>query len=225
MLIGVCGQAGSGKSTVAQFLVKHYGFIEVSFADPMKRFVQDVFDMTDAQIWGPSENRNAEDMRYPDPAKPRHGLTPRFALQTLGTEWGRNCYPQVWVDYAIRVHARLQEGGYAYDQQRGLYTVSTLMDRRVNPDAMMWPKINVVISDVRFKNEVGGIREAGGDVFRIVRPGAEGKVGIAGHASESEQQTLTDEMFDGVILNNSTLDNLYEIINRVVIPLVQTKQK
>lgn len=29
-------------------------------------------------------------------------LTPRFALQTLGTEWGRAQYPEIWVDYLFR---------------------------------------------------------------------------------------------------------------------------
>lgn len=34
-------------------------------------------------------------------------LTPRYALQTLGTEWGRHCYSNVWVEYALRVAGQL----------------------------------------------------------------------------------------------------------------------
>lgn len=226
MLVGICGQAGSGKSTVAQFLVKNYSFVELGLADPLKRFVQDVFDMTDEQIWGPSENRNAPDPRYERTngdleiaSDGRCLLTPRFALQTLGTEWGRNCYPQVWVDYAIRVHKKLQGGGYGYDQKRGLYTTSMLMGE------MMYPKTNVVISDVRFLNEVIGIRNAGGQVWHISRPGADGKVGVRGHASEEEQKSIPHELFDAGISNCSSIANLLEFVDNLMLLAVKAKEK
>ena len=235
MLVGICGQAGSGKSTVAQFLVRHHGFVELGLADAMKRFVQDAFDFSDEQIWGSSEHRNAPDERFVsrmedhgDGGFTTHYLTPRFALQTLGTEWGRNCYPMVWVDYAIRIYKKLQEGNHAYDQKRGLYSVSFLMNSTkeeagydtIDHSPMIQPKTNVVISDVRFLNEVIGIRNAGGFVFRIKRPGAEGDVGIKGHASEAEQKAIHDDMLDGVILNSRDIDHLYDVINRVVVPYI-----
>lgn len=34
MLIGICGQAGSGKDTVADHLCKNFSFVKVAFADP-----------------------------------------------------------------------------------------------------------------------------------------------------------------------------------------------
>lgn len=224
MLIGICGQSGSGKDRVADHLCANYEFVKVSFADPLKRICQDVFEFSDEQLWGPSEKRNEPDKRYlrTTPGgeyviNPGQGyLTPRYALQTLGTEWGRNCYSNVWVDYAIRVYKRLQEGGWAYDQKRGLYSVSYLMDRKQNPDAMMWPKTNVVTSDVRFKNEIDNLKKAGGRVFKIIRPGYEGKVGIEGHASEEEQKTIPDKEFNASIINSSTLDWLYTTVDSVM---------
>jgi hypothetical protein len=258
VLVGICGQAGSGKSTVAQFLVKHHGFIELGLADPLKRFVQDVFDFTNEQVWGPSEFRNAEDKRYiqkevcdsftcpccgksyPYPItnlvkcagcgdvagncyydeqtlKTRQQfLTPRYTLQTLGTEWGRNCYPQVWVDYAIRIHKKLQEGNYSYDQKRGLFPISFL----VGPSGargVFKPKTNVVISDVRFLNEVRGIKNAGGQVWHISRPGADGKVGVSGHASEEEQKSIPHELFDAGISNCSSIANLLDFVDNLVL--------
>ena len=245
MLIGLCGQSCSGKDTVADYLIRNHSFVRVAFADPMKRFVQDVFEFSDEQVWGPSGSRNADDPRY---IRQPHGclggtidhfdeegkavvvdsplhdvfLTPRYALQTLGTEWGRNCYSQVWVDYAIRIHKKLQEGHYGYEQKRGLYSVSFLAGQ---PEPMMVPKTNVVISDVRFLNEVIGIKNAGGFVFRVKRPGADGNVGIKGHASEEEQKAIHDDMLDGTILNNRDIDHLYEVINRVVIPYLHVKER
>lgn len=32
MLVGICGQAGSGKDTVADFLCQHHSFVKVAFA-------------------------------------------------------------------------------------------------------------------------------------------------------------------------------------------------
>lgn len=238
MLVGICGQAGSGKDTVADYLCRNHSFVKVAFADPLKRICREVFDFSDEQLWGPSEKRNEPDERYVRgwtvpgggavlpfewavPTNPGEKpkavyLTSRYALQTLGTEWGRNCYPNVWVAYAIRVHKCLQEGGWAYDQKRGLYTVSVLMDRRKNPDAMMWPKIHVVVSDVRFRNEVEELKKAGGLVLKVVRPGYEGDVGISGHASEEEQKSIHDKEFSAIIVNSSTLDWLYTTVDSVM---------
>lgn len=43
----------------------------------------------------------------------------------------------------------------------------------------------VVIADVRFQNEVDFIFNSGGHLIHIHRPGCDGKVGIANHASEA----------------------------------------
>ena len=94
MIIGLSGLAGSGKSTVARFLVERRAFVEISLAAPMKRIVQDLFAFSDMQLYGPSSARNDVD--------PRYGVSPRHVLQTLGTDWGRACWPDVWVSRVIR---------------------------------------------------------------------------------------------------------------------------
>lgn len=38
-LVGLMGKIGSGKTTVAQILVNNFGFIKVSFADPLKQML------------------------------------------------------------------------------------------------------------------------------------------------------------------------------------------
>jgi hypothetical protein len=100
---------------------------------------------------------------------------------------------------------------------------------------------DIVISDVRFKNEVEAIKRAGGTVIRVVR-GAEpdwyksalhynqgpngnsrwsiskaklDKLGI--HPSE---YSIVGAKFDAVIDNNSTIDHLYNQVN----DLVQVRQ-
>ena len=212
-LIGISGLAGAGKSTAAKVLVSEFGFVEVSLADPIKRICRDVFQFADEQLWGPSEMRNAPDPRYfvaNVDGKP-HFLTPRHALQTLGTEWGRDCYGNVWVDIAIRTAESLLEGTYAYDfdapdgydaakECPWIYHRTYGLHR-----ARGFRMKGVVIPDVRFKNEVDAIRTAGGKIWYIDRPGA-GLAGAAGaHASEN---SLGDEFNpDAFIKNAGTLDD------------------
>ncbi len=56
-VIGLLGPAGSGKDLVADWFVSK-GFVKISFADPMKRFVRSAFGISQEQLWGPSEKRN-----------------------------------------------------------------------------------------------------------------------------------------------------------------------
>ena len=60
----------------------------------------------------------------------------------------------------------------------------------------------VVITDCRFENEAQAIREAGGIVIRIARPG----IGpVNGHVSD---KGLPDDLIDGEIVNDGTLGEL-----------------
>jgi hypothetical protein len=63
-IILLVGQAGSGKDTAAQMIVKNYNAVSVAQADPMKRFLQHFFQFSEEQLWGPSEARNALDARF-----------------------------------------------------------------------------------------------------------------------------------------------------------------
>jgi hypothetical protein len=63
-VILLVGEAGSGKDTVADFMVKNHGAIKVAQADPMKRLAKVLFGFTEEQLWGPSECRNAVDARF-----------------------------------------------------------------------------------------------------------------------------------------------------------------
>lgn len=228
MIIGISGLANSGKDTAADVLVKEYGYVKVSLADPLKRICRDVFNFTSEQLWGPSEKRNEPDKRYLRPNadvrdfqdKLYRGLdipkeylrfadeylTPRYALQRLGTEWGRDCYQDVWVEYAVRVHQQLQEGDCYYDQQLGIRYVSSF-----NYSAV--PKKGVVIPDVRFKNEIDGLKKAGAKLIRIYRGDTTPQWD---HSSETEQLGISDEEFDIIVYNNSTILDMAEYLGTAI---------
>ena len=81
-LIGVMGRINSGKSTVATAFAA-LGFDTRAFADPLKLFVHELFDIPREVLWGPSENRTGE---------------VRQMLQELGTDYARKFRPNVWID-------------------------------------------------------------------------------------------------------------------------------
>lgn len=88
-MIGLTGPAGSGKSEAAKYLVRGHGFRPLKFAGPMKAMLRAFYEevgLTPEEI----ERRIEGDLKeVPDPYL--NDRTPRHAMQTLGTEWGRNC--------------------------------------------------------------------------------------------------------------------------------------
>ena len=70
---------------------------------------------------------------------------------------------------------------------------------------------NWIITDVRFPNEAQAIKDRGGIVIRVERPGGESHCGGA-HASET---ALDDYDFDIVINNDGTIDELIDKVKQL----------
>jgi hypothetical protein len=70
----------------------------------------------------------------------------------------------------------------------------------------------IVVSDVRFKNEVYAIQQLEGKVFRVMR---EGVGPINNHVSETE---IDDVYVNGYIPNNGTLEDLQEYVHNLMRP-------
>ena len=219
------GSAGAGKSTVSRRLIDKHGFVEIGFADVMKRFVQELFDFTHEQLWGPTEERNKPDERYKRIVRPKdfldearlasireideglgvkqpqeyyESLTPRYALQQLGTAWGRQqCWSDVWVAYAMRVAKKLMTLGVSYDPKVGLCDPSAYIARDPEHALRMSPG-GVVFNDLRFKNELAYVKNNGGKVIRIKRPVKELFV-PNDHLSENDLNDVPDSDFDYII--------------------------
>lgn len=137
MLIGFAGPIGSGKDTAAGFLVKNQQFTRVGFADALKNAVGEVFGFSETQLYG-------SEKETPDPRYTKQDgtlLTPRYALQWLGTEGFRHCCPDIWVLKALRKAQDLMKLGIP----------------------------GVTFSDVRFRNEHTLIRANHGILIRLLR--------------------------------------------------------
>jgi hypothetical protein len=230
MIIGITGQcidslgrkriAGAGKDVVAKYLVDNFNFVSLAWADPIKRFCQEVYGFSDEALWGESDARILPDQRYPSP----NGgfLTPRTALQQLGTNWGRNCYLNTWVDYGIRVaKTLLTDNWMVYSAKSGLIPrhETTCQGEFESIEGFPNQVTGVVFSDVRFDNELQAIKNAGGKVIRIKRqmtiPYDDKAMNLL-HLSETELANISDDNFDYVIDNSGTLEDLNIKVSNMV---------
>ena len=208
MIIGICGFIGSGKDTVADYLVNLHHFRRESFANTLKDAVSAVFGWDRTMLEGRTKQarewREQQDNWWTN----RLGIviTPRWVLQNWGTEVCRNGFhDDIWI--------------------------ASLENKLRNSTD------DVVISDCRFPNEIAAIKQSGGLVVRVVR-GSEPEWydaavsrnrGPNGNASWSlsgrklEQLGVHDSetawvgtRFDVVLDNNGTLDDLYQQVKRLV---------
>jgi hypothetical protein len=178
-LIGVVGKLNSGKGAIAEVLEEEYSFISFSLADPLKMVIRDLFDIDENVLWGPSENRTGEVRRM---------------LQELGTDFARKHRPNVWAEKLRRRIVAARNDGHDYLQ---LYNRHDLAIAQ-----------GIVVPDVRFPNESDTIRELGGALIRVVRPGS-GDHETAETNSHESENAANDIVVDHTILNDSTLEALY----------------
>jgi len=208
MIIGICGLIGSGKDTVADYLVNVHGFRRESFAGSLKDAVSAVFGwdrvMLEGRTKASREWREQRDEWWSE--RLGQEITPRWVLQYWGTEvCRRNFHDDIWI--ASIEHKILN-----------------------SPD-------DVVISDCRFPNEIAAIKRAGGVVVRTCRGPEPEWYNFALEqnlqGSDAAKQELirckvhvsetawigTD--FDYVLDNNGSIDDLYQqvwkILDRIVI--------
>lgn len=101
MIIGLSGYAQSGKDTVANHLVKHYGYTKISFAEPIREALYilnpkiDIADMRGVRLASAVDGLGWENVKADSPDT-------RELLQKFGTEVGREMFGQdFWVNQAM----------------------------------------------------------------------------------------------------------------------------
>lgn len=146
LVIGLAGQARSGKDTASGFLESRLRLARLSFADPIRDMLAAGLGLSPACFEGPTKER---------PLSGYHGVSPRHLMQTLGTEWGRQCVgPDIWLEAMSARIALLSEGSV----------------------------MGVIIPDVRFANEAAFVRSRG-HLLHIHREARTG-IDNPGHVSE-----------------------------------------
>ena len=103
LLISLGYRARHGKDEIADYLVRTYGFVKVSWADSLKQGVN---------LWHGWDDRHAYG-ELKEVVCPKWGYTPRFAYQNIGTNCIRMHHdPDFWVKAAMLKISKLIDDGY-----------------------------------------------------------------------------------------------------------------
>ena len=196
MIIGICGFIGSGKDTVADYLVNFHEFRRESFASTLKDAVAAVFGWDRTML----EGRTKEAREWREQVDPWWAarldmptLTPRWVLQYWGTEVCRRAFhDDIWI--------------------------ASLENKLRNS------RDNIVISDCRFPNEIESLKQAGGSIVWVQRGTLPDWYEDAVSANQGNNMGLNamkmrkihasewawlGSDFDVVVDNNGSIDDLY----------------
>lgn len=182
-IIGVTGKKFAGKDTICDYLeilLKRKGVevIRESFANGFKPHIQNMFGFTDQQMTDPLLKETVDE---------RWGLSPRYILQTFGTEYGRTFLkPDVWIK---SLQLRLNDG------------INNLYNPR-----NVW----VLISDLRFDNEGEYIVERSGNIIEVKR-----NTDYNGYNNHQSENGISDKYSRNVINNTGTIEKLKQQIDNV----------
>lgn len=208
MIVGFVGFIGSGKDTAADYLVNSHGFRRDSFANTLKDAVSCVFGWDRTML----EGRTAASREWRDQVDT--WWAQRLDIPHLTPRW----VLQYWGTDVLRK-------GFNDD----IWIAALENKMRKTTD-------NIVISDVRFPNEIRAIRNAGGRVFRIKR-GADpvwyedarilnqgqtnmnwtmAKLRMAELGIHNSEWAWIGQRFDAEIDNNGTIDLFCEQIKNQV---------
>ncbi len=138
-VVGVCGPLHSGKTAVALRLKEKHEFTRTRIADRLKRMLH-AMGIPWEYIDGDKKH---------EPLEILGGRTSRYAMQKLGSEWGRHLiHSDVWV--------------FAWQAE--------LWDLHLQTN---YKTYDIVVDDLRFPNEAVAIKGLNGTIIRVNRPGHE----------------------------------------------------
>ncbi len=189
MIVGLSGYARAGKSEAASALVQD-GWELVAFADKLREFLYILNPIVEGRMWISLQEvidshgwEGYKDTELSDEI--------RRLIQTVGTNCGRDLLgDNVWVDATLKSYDGMGKSDLIYWKRK--------------------ERANWIVHDVRFPNEAEAIKNRGGKIIRISRPG----VGpVNGHISET---ALDDYPWDHVIENDSTVESLHHKVRSIL---------
>ena len=213
MIVGISGFQGSGKDTIADYLQNIYGFKRDSFAATLKDAVAAVFGW-DRELL---EGRTTESRAWRETVDPwwaNRLNMPNLTPRLVLQKWGTEVARKSWHD------------------DTWIASLEYKLTKAHN---------DIVITDVRFPNEIKAVKDAGGIVIRVTRGPEPSWYSVALAANSYPQPNVSTEIlnelgihpsewawvgtkFDAVIDNNSPgLDNLYRQVKNLVEDLQHPK--
>jgi hypothetical protein len=211
MIVGFVGFIGSGKDTAADYLVNFHGYRRDSFANTLKDAVACVFGWDRTLL----EGRTKEAREW------REQVDPWWAERLNMPNLTPRLMLQLWGTEVCRI-------GFHDD----IWIASLENKMRKTTD-------NIVISDVRFPNEIKAIHNAGGIVVRIKRgddpewydAAVSVNAGPNGNSTWSLSRVKLEKLkihasetawvggdIDYTVWNNASIDDLFAQIKNLIQP-------
>lgn len=182
MLIGILGKKRHGKDTISNYLIKNFDYIPLTLAKPLKECCKILFGFNDDQLYGDKKEIVDEYWK----------ITPRQAYQFIGTDLFRkqmstlipNIGNNLWVEIIKK-------------------NIIDIQKNNINA--------NIVVTDLRFQNEVDMIKNLNGIVIKVNRHTV---TPLDEHESEKGIDLIIN--YDYLVENNSTIEQLYKKIDEVL---------
>lgn len=201
-IIGFCGLAKSGKDTAGAFAVQ-MGYKRFAFGDKLKEALIALNPAIGLKGGQPVYLKALVNQVGMEEAK--HHAEVRKLLQRMGTEVGRETiHPDTWItavaraieEYEISTRQTFERDGEKFGTQE---------------------QCKVAITDVRFPNEADWVRNSGGIVAQIIRPGIEPLRDEKGRIHKSELHVMNGDLkTDYVVMNDSSLESFQERIHDMI---------
>lgn len=176
MIVGINGVAGSGKDAVGGVCRERWGCKRLAFADRMKEFALAV------NPWVPIDPLLVDKLQT-------RGQIVRLAVMVDAIGWdAAKQNPEV---RRLLIAIGTEGGRNCLGEDIWIKQVSPLVRKDKN----------YVVTDVRFLNEAEWVRNHGGIVVRVERPGY-------GPLVNHDSEVHGDSLWDTIIHNNGTLEDL-----------------
>lgn len=165
-MIAICGRRRAGKDTIADILCKDYGYKKIRIADTLKRVVGILFDFSEDQM----------ECDKKDQVDPRWGISPRQALQFVGTD-------------VMQHHVQTLLPGMGRS-----FWIRSVVENEIKRAVLSGEK--VVIPDLRFLHEEKELRNLQFKVWKVVRENHRNMYdhNTDGHASEQEWLEIREDL-------------------------------
>lgn len=188
-LIALAGRKGGGKSTLSNYLVQNENFEKISFADYLKQLISDIFEIESKYLYDQSLKESKCIRLYTDlnfykkiSEYIKEDITYLYQ-DSIHIETPRHLLQFVGTDI-LRAH------------DIDFHVKKTILKIKKNINT------NFVCDDLRFQNELSGLRSVNVEEYFVIRPG---NWNISNHSSETSIKWYDVK---NVIVNNCDINIL-----------------